>query len=657
MADQNQRLALDDLRSGRNNVDPPQVLSDSHVVEAVNVDWFNATFGRKRNGVTSLTTTSSPFTGQTYSSLYRHVPTTDETLAELWATDDAATPHVGRLTGGIAWATPTLKDAPTGNGWDFSYASLNGKLFIAYKSAVDRLHVWDPVSNSVRRTGLAVMAAPTAADDGSGGYPAVLRFYRTRATELRSGVVVRRSEPSAPSAAFTPSGSGDGVLITRGTPPSEGETHWEVEESTDGVTYYRIATVVIGTTTFLDIVNAATVSSNPLSAVTGFYGLQTSFRSIAADQGRLLGFGNYTTTDPQNQVVYSAVIGSTNVGDEERVPLNNFIGLDENDSGAAIGIKGPIGGSFFALKYRQLFKLTPTGDPTTPYAVLKLSPTVGAISMHSIVVGEDEVGNASLYWMSSTGPYRWSSAGIEYLGRAVEDKTIGENSGTSLNLAATHVGAHSRWVPLKRQLWFWIATGSNNDPDTVLCFTIGRTAPYYGGYSTEPGIKDAWSIFTGGIATARCSTLFAGTVGAAMSRDLYPYIGSSATTNTIGKADFGTQDFSANYQGVITSKAYSPWSDGWTGTILGAQLTGKAAAGVAIQLTTVCDYGLETRSDSCTLTPTASESRVQPRFGGGITAAGKQCVQFTVGDPIAVNAGWTIDSLNVVWKKEGPVAA
>src|SRR5439155_441354 len=162
--------------------------------------------------------TASPFSGK-ISSLFRHVPTTDETLAELWGSDDAGTPNIGRLTAGTAWATPTLKDVATGNGWDFVYASFNGLLYIAYQTAVDRLHVWDPVLAKVRRTGILVGAGIfTLANQGGGAYPAVIRYYRVRWIEQRAGITVRRSEAST-SANITPSGAGLSVRVTAGALP------------------------------------------------------------------------------------------------------------------------------------------------------------------------------------------------------------------------------------------------------------------------------------------------------------------------------------------------------------------------------------------------------------------------------------------------------
>ncbi len=653
MPDKNERLTVKDLRSGRNNVDPPQSLSETHCVEAINVDWFNATFARKRNGVAAVTLTASPFTG-TISSGFRHVPTTDETLAELWATDDAATPNIGRLVAGTAWATPTLKDVPTGNGWDFSYASFNGVLYIAYKSAVDRLHCWDPVLAKVRRTGLAAMTVPTAANQGGGAYPAVLRYYRTRATEQRSAVTTRRSEPSA-SVSFTPSGGGTAARVTLASAPGEDETHWEVEASTDNLTFYRIATVVIGTTTYDDSAATTSYSTNPVSATTGTYTLQKSYKYIAVDQGRLLGYGAYTSTNPQSRVEFSAVLGSSDIGDGERVPTGNYQGLDENDSGAATALRGPVNGSFFAGKYRQFWKLTPTGNVSAPYNVLKLSPVVGPLSQQAMAIGEDEIGGAAIYFNSFSGPYRWSTRGIEYLGKAMEDRTLGANSGVSLNLAATNVVSHLVWYPTKRQVEWWFATGANNDPNEGATFSVGRTPPYYGGYATEPGEPSRWSRFTGGKGTARCSFLFSNTIGAPMSRDLKPYIGSTAAVNTFGKCDTGTQDLGANFQSYIDTKVYEPAGDNFTTSVLGGQIVATTSTGVTITVTTLADFGMQSQADTVLLTASGTETRVQPRIGAGIALGEIQTMQWRVGDASAANVAWQIDELGISWAKGTPV--
>ncbi len=175
------RFAIADLSGGRNGIDAPTspAFKDNECVDAVNVDYWRSSFGRKRRGMTAASVTFSaggPFTGK-ISFLGRHVPGTDASAAELWAVDDAATPIVGRRTSSTAMTAPSLVDAITGNAWDVDGVSFNGKFFLAYKSAQARLHCYDPVSGTVRRTGLPVPGAPTAADNGTPGlaYAAVLR--------------------------------------------------------------------------------------------------------------------------------------------------------------------------------------------------------------------------------------------------------------------------------------------------------------------------------------------------------------------------------------------------------------------------------------------------------------------------------------------------
>lgn len=651
MADKDARLRIADVRGGRNGTDPALALADWHVADAVNVDFFGSTGPRRRNGTAALSMTGSTMTG-VVSSLFRHVPTTDETLAEMWAVDDAATPIINRLAGGATWAAPTLKDAPAGNGWDFTAASLNGKLFLAFKSAQPRLHCYDPNASGgaqVRRVGLPAMGVPSATNTGSGSYGAVGRYYRTRATVQSSGITLYRSEPS-PNVNFTPSGSGTAAVVTQGSVPSEGETHWEVEASTDGVTFFLLSTVVIGTTTYSDSALTSAYSSGAVSVITGTYTLPKSYKFIAADQSRMLGFGSWTTTDKQDSVEFTAIVGSSNISDDERIPTGNYVTLDENDSGVATGLVGPVNGSYFAFKYRSFYKLTPTGVSAAPYSPLKISPVIGAVSARSIYVGEDESGNPAIYWMSHRGPYRYGLNGLEYLGHNNEDRILGSNGGVTINLAATKVVAHSIWHGDKRQMWMGFANGSSNDPNETLMLSVGHSQS-----AIEQSVPDGWSRFTGGIAAGRCSVMFSNTVGASMSHDLKPYIGLSTANNTIVKCDTGTQDAGSNYQGYIVTKAYTPAG---LGTLHTVEAVGIAVTTSAISLScsVINGSGLETNTDTADLTASAAgESRKLVRFGGNARTSSAPWFQLQIGDGSAQNAAWQIDQGIVKWTPESQV--
>jgi hypothetical protein len=629
VADRAQRLVIDDLRGGRNGYDAAWAIEKNQCPDAVNVDFYQSRLGRKRGGLLAPTTTGSTFTGK-ISSVARHVPTTSETAAELWAVDDAATPIINRLAGGTAWSAPTLKDAPTGFGYDFTFASINGKLALAYKTAVGRLHYWD--TSTVRRAGLAASGIPTVADTGSGTYTANLRYYRQRSIVQVAGITVRRSEPSS-YAAFTPSGSGTGARITQATVINEGETHWEVEASTDTFTFYRIATVAIGTTTYDDSAATTSYSNNPLSALTGTYTLQKAYKFVAADQNRIIGFGSHTATDKQSRVEISAVIGSSDIGDEERVDttINYYVDLDENDSGVATGLAGPVLGAYFAFKDRQVWALTATGNVGQPYRQEAISKSIGAIRHQAITRGDDKTGNAALYWMSHRGPYRWSLSGLEYIGSGVQDYVDGTTA--TINLAAT-VTSVAIFHPDKRQVWFWWATGSSNDPNVGFIFDVQTE-----GWSRVP-TGDLW-------ANVRCATLFANTLGASMSRDLKPYIGQTGGNARLWKADTGTDDNGTPYQGYVDTKAVDVGGPGFAGWVGDGMLLAKASSGVTITDTVTADFGAQTPKIGIgSLTPSGQETRVSVRLED-TAFAGVQFVQHRLGDAAPISNAWTLDRLVV----------
>src|SRR3990167_10078421 len=220
--------------------------------EAINVDLYRVDFARKRGGSDAVfaSTTGEAFTG-VLSAQFRHVPGADPTAAELWEIDDAATPVVQRLTGGTVWATITLVDEIATKPWEVSFATLNSKLFIAYDSAENRLHVYTAAAAKVRRAGLATPAAPTAANTGAGAYAATARYYRVVYAVLSESTILYRSELSA-SVTFTPSGTGTHARVTKPASISEDETHWLLFGSFDDEIYHLIATTVVGTTTYDD---------------------------------------------------------------------------------------------------------------------------------------------------------------------------------------------------------------------------------------------------------------------------------------------------------------------------------------------------------------------------------------------------------------------
>lgn len=651
MSDDAKWFRLGDLRGGRNGSDPPLSLQQGQCVEALNVDWFNATFARKRNGASTQATTFSaggPFTG-TISALFAHVPAADQTLRELWAIDDTFV--VGRMAGAATFAAPTVDDAFTATAWNINAVSFNNKLFLAGKTAQDRLHCWDPTDAvpRVRRTGLATPAAATAADTGGGTYAAILRYYRVFWTTQSGGVTLRRSDVSA-SVTFTPSGGGAAARVTRPTAPGEGETHWELYASLDDVSYFLVTTTVIATTTADD----STVTTNYLNgSAMPSSGLNANWTSVAylvVDGQRLLGAGTNTSGSLTSRIYFSAIVGATNVGDDERVTntvtQKNFLDLDEKDGGGGITALGrAVNGAPMAWKYDQTWKLQPTYSPTAPYAQICLSKTIGCVHQKTVVQAIDAVGNPAIYWLSARGPYRLASNGLEYLGRDVEDIWA------TVNLGATTIVGHGVYLQDLHQIWWWIAVGSENEPQTTkLCFDV-----YLGTFTDEFGVRKGWAKHTGVSAAARCSVMMSNTLGATMSRDLVPYIGRNGAANSLGKLNTATtSDFATAFQSYVLTAPSAPAGLGNNAKTEPPSLMATTAAGVTISCDVIPDFDTSRKKNStASLTAVNSESRKQVKFEQA-DLGGFGVVQYQIGDAAAVAAAWTLDAFAAPVQSEGP---
>lgn len=633
-------LILSDLSGGRNGFDPPTMIPDDQCQEALNVDFWDGSLAHKRNGSTALSTTFSsggPFTS-IVGGLIRHVPGNDETAAELWAFDGATPFVVGRLAAATQFVAPTMTDAGVADAeMTVAGASLNGMLYLAYDSTQNRLHVWDPSLSKVRRVGLATpAAAPTGADDGAGAL-SLTRHYRVRWVDVSGSDVRRISEASAVLSRTISAKAGS--TITRPTAASEDETHWDLEaaDATTGP-WYRIARTAIGTTTYDD--TSSSISTTNLSAVDGINYPPPSARYIISDDNRLILAASFETSGgyvtPKNtRVWFTPVLGSSDIGDSERIPSGNYIDVET----AITGLGGPLQGSIYVFGYRRIWKLVATGIATAPYQRFGISTGIGCINHRSIIQAEDENGNPCLYFWSHKGPYRLGAFGLQYLGADIEDITI--------NLAASAGTVHGVYHADKHQVWWWVATGSSNAPDVRLVFDTKLGVTVAGN-----AVRKGWTKHTGDGASARCSVLFSNTVGATMSRDLKPYIGQGGAANRIWKCDStATDDAGTTFQAYVDTKEYLPVGLGQNATLMEPSLLGAVGSGVTITVTGKVDHGL--RSDptgTVSLTAAGSETRVQRKVEG---FAGADCgsVSFRIGDSAGISNTWTLDALVVPFKE------
>jgi hypothetical protein len=647
MAKQRQTRIISNIRGRDGSTTADIAIPVTRAKEVRNADFYKTPFARKRNGCEAVfpDTTSEAFT-DILASLGRHVPADTETAAALWGVD--ADYVIQYLTGGTAWATPSVKAAINANAYDVRFVSFNGKLWILANTASDRSQVWD--GTSVRFVGLATPAAPTGADQGVPGVAlaATLRYYRVRYERRSGSTVIARSEASA-SLSFTPSGTGTHVRITKPASLSEGETHWSVEVSIDNSVWWIVTTgIVVATTTYDDNTTIDALPST-LSQVTGEHIAPISHKYGVVDGNRILLAGAWEATTYTSRVWFTPRLG-TSAGDDERIPNSvdhqNWIDLDEKDGDAITALNGPFEGMPIVFKYRHIWGLRPTGSDTKPYQPLIISKIVGAIRQELTVMAEDEHGNPALYFWSHRGPYRYGINGLQFCGEDLRDliETVNLDATTVVGFAVHHTDKH--------QIWWWLATGTSNTPDLVCVFDTRLGEPDEDGL-----VRDGWSTFDGTIAEARCAVMFSDTLAASMSRDLKPYLGTgvAGTSALLLKGDTGQLDNAVEYAGYVTLPEQH--LAGLHTKCMVDQIIVLGKAGLhTFQVDLHRDYGCEPRADTVAMAPeTDDQTRCQKSFEAAFQADAKS-VGLGIGDICPIGYPWEIDAIVIQYENKEPIA-
>lgn len=644
---------------GRNGWDLASDLLKDQTDESLNIVLGNSALGTKRNG-TVAQSISGTFTG--YAAIARFVAGQNDTAAQLIIIDRSATTKIGRVTASTAFTNltltyPVLASQP----WEASFATLNGKIYIAVRlaSSVSRLLVYDPTGSTslVRPSGFATPAAPTAANGAAGGPAATLRYYRV-AWAANSGSNTRRKSLWGAAVSFTNTVNLV-TTVTQPTPPGEGETHWYVAGSEDGVLYYIIsAAIAIGTTTYTDAASPTTYNSNNAIDSEGANTPWPAVKYIVSTGDRLVGFGAYEPAAgptvagssfpaKDGRVYFSPRLDASAIEDDERVSntttFQGWTDVARNAGSEDRALAGPLDGQVFVFFSRGITMLVPTGDARVPFRKIELSPSLGAVNNWSTFIGEDEAGRACLYWLDPVrGPYRYGADGLQWCGYDVQDIWA-----TFLS-TATERAAHGVFDPVTRMCLWWIATtgGAGVIPDTVMAFYVTEGQPVRNADGVS-GVRYGWTIWTGDAAKKSCSCIFAKTLGATMSRIQAVYGANSSTLERINDAA-ATADNSVAFQAYVRSRAWevAPRTNKKkivSGPNNGTYLLAAAASGVTIQQSFTRNFGDETnRTSTRLLTATAAgETAVLVKFEDAeLTDA--YTFQTTLGDVAAMSNGWSL---------------
>lgn len=602
MADQS--IVISDLRGGISDEHPAK-LGPNQVAYALNMDYWDGWLGGRRNGVTVKTTPTVPAT-----ILHRHQPSSDPADDRLWAL--FANGQVAFYDAAFTLTVPTVSPSFLFLEYDGSFASLHGKLFIAGKSGLSRMHVYD--GSVVRRTGMAApVAAPSVADTGSGAYT-VTRYFRVRFTEMSGSAVLRRSEPSN-TTTFTPSGSGSAARVSRPSLISEGETHWEVEESINGGDWYRLAQLTTATLTYDDsLASTAVATTGTLSADIGDYLNLPAARWLTVDDDRLVYAGNFEDASLDARVGWTPLSNAEGAGNDERAPLDagSYVDIDGRNGGALTGLTA-FDRKILVFKASSIHSLIRSGSRERAYTLGPvISRTVGAME-YSIAEGLDAQGNACIYFADSKqGLMRLGAQGLENLSTHLL-KEWGLLDRTSAIVKSVDGTYHEE----KGQYWLNVTVGANG----------------------WPNFRWVYDRYTGGITfhtIAPSSTAYF----AMTYWNGKPHV---SDNTRILKCDdpAATGDASQGFRAYMLTRAYQPGGMLFKSGVTMAAIETSTHSGVSLSLRLVRNYGVESKSVTLSLAPTAEElsagvtNIIRPIDNASISEA--IAVQFEIGDASAVS--------------------
>lgn len=395
----------------------PMAIPEGFARSAVNVELSADVLFLPRAGVTAITL------GATLEVFYLFTERIDG-AETLWQLSDflSGTPTAHRGGSAIAFSdTVALSTVPDA----LCAVAFNEKVFLAYNSNVNRMHVYS--ESVMRRVGIGLVAAATVANTGSGAYPATLRYYKVQ-MRLHKGsdASLQRLASSELSAvvSFTPSGAGTAARVTKPT-TIDSATHWAVYGSADGITYYDISgSLAVSATTYDDtyLVNNYW-ATGAVSPEAGLFVPPPSCKFLATNGERLFMAGAWEstasagqTTPTPRRVWFTRPSGATDQGDDESITqtgdLRYWLDIDNEDGSPITGMISSVDGSIYVGTATSVWRLSDTGQSDEPMRSVRVVAGFGVT--HNGLMTMD---GSTLYFGDASGPYRYSlSHGLEYLG-------------------------------------------------------------------------------------------------------------------------------------------------------------------------------------------------------------------------------------------------
>jgi len=586
--------------------------SESRVLEADNLSFMVDAFVSARNGFTDESLEDSGLTGEILW-LGRHVTNTGD--EELWAAaNNAGTAAFARKAAGV-WAPVSFPDTPVAASLSQMHSvTFNGKLFLAYDSSVNRLHVWD--GSSVRRVGLIRSGTGSVANTGSGSYAATARRYRFSQRIKDGSDIVAESELSA-AISFTPSGSGSAARVT-GPTAVDSATHWVlyglISSAGDVYDLYEeLAETALGST--YDDSTAPASYDGDAPPVLNSNIPPPSAKYLATDGSRLILGGAWETSSTAGQTVpkgsrvwFTRPLAATDVGDDESVPLTLWI--DIGDAGPVTGL-GTLYTEVYAFKNGSVHKLVPTQDPDAPFSRVLVSENFGAVGQRVIANGETPDGFSALYFADDHAAYRLAYGAVapvsEPVGRDMRSQPI------------TAEGSVLAYDPYRRVLLVQITNTGTDVLGSYSAFLTDTVKQRWSGMSLG-GATSGWTLGTSALGSTTVlagsnATIRASVVALSTANALQLFVGGKDDGGAASLRSWGTSNgldgdiqFSAK---VRARRIFGPGKRAtvWAPTLYYRNPQGDTAGTLTCTVSFVRNYS-ETRSQSFTMTATQDDNGI-----------------------------------------------
>lgn len=583
-------------------------------LEADNLNFLSDAFCSMRNSFTEEDLTDAGFTGE-IQWLGRH--TTNDGVEEIWgAANNSGTVACARKVAGV-WTPVTLADSPVaGNLTEMHAVTFNGKLFLGYKSSVNRLHVWD--GTSVRRVGVSVSGVGSAADTGAGAYAATARQYRFSQRIKDGSDIVCESELSA-AISFTPSGAGTAARVT-GPSAVDSATHWVlyglISSAGDVYDLYEeLAETAIGAT--YDDSTAPASYDGDAPPVLNSNIPPPSAKCLATDSTRLILTGAWEssalagqTTPAANRVWFSRPLAATDVGDDEAIP--NGLWLNIGDAGPTTAI-GTIYTNVYVFKLGSTHKLVPTQDPDGPFSRVLISENFGAVGQRCVANGETEDGFGALFFADDHAVYRLAHGAVvpysEPVGRDMRAQPI------------TADGSLLAYDPYRRMLLIQISNAATGVIGSYSAFLTDAVKRRWTGFSLG-GMTSGWqlgssmlgtsAILAGGNATIRASVIAQSSDGTLRLYVAGQNDSGDSSLRSWGKRNAldGTTAFTTKVRARRTFGPGKKTAQVWNPTVFYRNPQGDTAGTLSCTVSLIRDYDVEVNSQTFTMETTQDDNGI-----------------------------------------------